>query len=79
MFVCVHNLLMIHIVSHYLACGDGNYGVNCTETCGHCLHDDTCNFETGSCPRGCAVGWKDHVCKTGKSTSLYLFNELLFK
>ena len=42
------------------------YGVNCSDTCGHCVSGSTtCHIATGQCPGGCSAGWKGETCKTG--------------
>ena len=45
-------------------CDNGTYGVNCNETCGHCLGQSTCIVSNGSCLGGCERWWGDPVCKT---------------
>eukprot|EP00105_Crassostrea_gigas_P040326 XP_019924474.1 PREDICTED: protein draper-like [Crassostrea gigas] len=39
------------------------YGVNCSQRCaGHCKDNDTCNYVTGQCDRGCDAGWTQSDC-----------------
>ncbi|KAI0239537.1 hypothetical protein LSAT2_009729 [Lamellibrachia satsuma] len=47
---------------HY--CDDGNYGVNCNESCGHCKKHSKCSITNGSCSKGCENWYISDVCKT---------------
>ena len=49
----------------FTACDAGSYGNNCTERCGHCLNNETCDVVCGKCQHGCGSGWMGDVCKTG--------------
>lgn len=63
------NLLMCSFVltlNWILACGKGKYGINCSQTCGHCFNNTACHHENGTCQQGCAAGYKTHKCNTSK-------------
>ena len=48
-------------------CDHGYYGMNCSDTCGHCVNGNTtCDIATGQCPDGCSAGWKGETCNSGK-------------
>ena len=51
----------------FVACDDGKYGLECNNSCGHCLDGDHCNKVNGTCIRGCSAGYNgsDILCKTG--------------
>ena len=51
----------------FSVCSSGSYGVNCTQTCGKCRNDETCNTVYGHCS-GCMDGYTetDLTCKTRK-------------
>ena len=55
------------------ACANGTFGTNCTEDCGNCLDEEFCNFETGTCPSGCAPGWTGEFCKDGRLKLFFIF------
>jgi hypothetical protein len=40
----------------------------CSNDC-HCKNNDVCLFTNGSCPNGCALGWKGSVCNQIGETS----------
>lgn len=47
-----------------IACGQGYYGAECQQECGHC-HDLTqCVHTNGSCLTGCEVGYHGETCQT---------------
>lgn len=47
-------------------CDEMWYGVNCSQRCaGHCKDNDTCNYVTGQCDRGCDAGWTQSDCDKG--------------
>lgn len=56
---------------YVVECTPGTYGDGCKQTCvGNCLEDEVCSPFDGTCPKGCAAGWKNvHPCNQGKSTS----------
>lgn len=43
----------------------GYYGENCTNRCGNCLNNKTCNNVNGNCSDGCSEGFKGDICITG--------------
>lgn len=47
------------------ACKHGYYGENCTNTCGNCSNNQTCNNVNGTCIDGCSEGFKGDFCITG--------------
>lgn len=49
-----------------LACSIGKYGINCSQTCGHCFNNPACHHENGTCTQGCAAGYQTHKCNTSK-------------
>lgn len=55
-----------------LECPTYKYGIDCTETCGHCLNNTTCQHTHGTCLQGCDVGYINHYCKTRKWCDLYI-------
>ncbi|XP_025107093.1 uncharacterized protein LOC112571911 [Pomacea canaliculata] len=44
-------------------CKDGKYGASCDQSCGHC-EGETCDKDSGRCPRGCDPGWQGQQCHT---------------
>lgn len=44
-------------------CEIGSYGVDCSETCGHCLDVRQCSNSNGRCRNGCDAGYQGAVCK----------------
>lgn len=58
-------------------CGEGLYGVNCSQQCvGHCRDSSTCNHVTGQCDDGCDVGWRGSKCNEGCIIFNLLFSSL---
>ncbi|WAQ98567.1 MEG10-like protein, partial [Mya arenaria] len=56
--------LLKQFVNFYTACGDGHFGMECSEICGNCLSNDQhCDHINGHCTNGCASGFKGPVCK----------------
>lgn len=56
--------------SNSTECPDGRYGQNCSESCGHCLGNSSCNHATGQCADGCLPGYDymaDNTCKTSET------------
>lgn len=47
-------------------CERGFYGIECSETCGHCGDVSQCSNVNGTCLSGCDAGFKGDLCKTGK-------------
>ena len=45
-------------------CDDGNYGINCNESCGHCKKQSKCSITDGNCPSGCEPWYILDDCKT---------------
>lgn len=48
------------------ACGNGTYGLDCGELCGHCLDKKECLNVNGSCLTGCKNGFWGPFCKLRK-------------
>lgn len=46
-------------------CSAGQYGENCSSTCGRCLTEKVCHYVTGKCDEGCSPGYKGPTCETG--------------
>nr|XP_022312100.1 uncharacterized protein LOC111117327 isoform X1 [Crassostrea virginica] len=51
-------------------CTPGTYGLNCAESCGHCLGTSECDPIDGRCINGCEPGWQttdkcDNKCTPG--------------
>ncbi|XP_078330778.1 receptor-type tyrosine-protein phosphatase epsilon-like [Crassostrea virginica] len=44
-------------------CSGNTYGKDCSESCGHCRHND-CSHVNGTCVSGCKAGYKPTLCKT---------------
>lgn len=49
-----------------LECDDGTFGTNCRILCGHCHKGQSCDKETGACPRGCEPGYEGIYCNKSK-------------
>lgn len=47
-----------------VACMHGYYGKNCTDDCGNCFNNQTCNNVNGTCTDGCSEGFKGDLCKS---------------
>lgn len=61
---------VLFAIYFFTACKEGFFGVSCSEKCGHCLRNKSCNHETGSCSEGCKPGYKGNSCKESKDNSL---------
>lgn len=46
-------------------CPFGYYGENCSNGCGNCLNNSTCDHLTGACTKGCEPGYKEPKCTKG--------------
>ncbi|KAI0233427.1 hypothetical protein LSAT2_016312 [Lamellibrachia satsuma] len=44
-------------------CDDGNYGINCNESCGHCKEQSKCSITNENCPSGCEPWYILDTCK----------------
>ena len=49
-----------------LACDSGTWGVNCSNNCGQCVNDTSCDVVNGECVYGCNPGWKGTHCTESK-------------
>lgn len=59
-------LIDLRFFSLLTECGQGWYGVNCSQQCsGHCRGGIPCNHVTGQCDEGCDAGWTGTLCFTG--------------
>ncbi|XP_067667256.1 pro-epidermal growth factor-like isoform X2 [Haliotis asinina] len=38
-------------------CTEGYFGVNCRQSCGHCMDEVECDRSDGRCASGCEAGW----------------------
>ena len=57
-------ILFVHYV--FSECAPGRFGLQCSKEC-HCdSSQDICDKDTGFCQSGCAAGWTDLDCQTGK-------------
>ena len=56
----------MHLCNAVLECDDGDYGINCNETCGHCSEASQCHHITGVCSDTCKPGYQGIMCDTGK-------------
>ncbi|XP_052694159.1 multiple epidermal growth factor-like domains protein 10 [Crassostrea angulata] len=54
-----------------LECERGFYGIECSETCGHCRDVSQCSHINGTCLTGCEAGFKGGLCKTGCDSGSY--------
>lgn len=62
-------------------CENRTYGANCSQHCGHCQNETTCNTVDGDCTEGCASGYnytKNRTCHEGKSFGFINFYSLYF-
>lgn len=55
------SLLLLFVIGD---CEIGSYGVDCSETCGHCLDVRQCSNSNGICLKGCDAGYQGAICKT---------------
>ena len=51
--------------SYILDCDDGDYGMNCSETCANCSEASECHHITGECSGTCKPGYQGIMCDTG--------------
>ena len=59
----------------FTACGQGNFGLNCTSPC-HCLQGASCDHVSGNCPGDqCASGWTTSNCSVGKILNFRLVSD----
>ena len=54
------------ILNLFVDCQDGFYDSNCNSTCGHCLHGDPCDKQTGLCNNECQKNFKPPFCQGKK-------------
>lgn len=47
-------------------CADGQYGFNCSKTCGHCKTNTVCDKSTGRCPSGCQADYYSQFCNASE-------------
>lgn len=57
------------IVSSYLECDKGKFGLHCNQTCGNCLNKEQCHYINGTCLNGCDSGYYGSECKEGNGCS----------
>ena len=50
---------------HDSVCDKFRYGQNCSEECGHCKDNKTCNPIDGVCNNSCSPGFTGEMCKKG--------------
>lgn len=55
-----------------LDCGFWMYGPNCSQKCGHCDVNITCD-SSGLCTSGCQLGWKGSKCLEGGGFEVWTF------
>lgn len=55
----------------FVACPHSKYGGNCSETCGNCFKNLTCNHVNGTCIKGCQNGFRGQFCRSSKSIASY--------
>lgn len=68
-FVCCYTFLfnkLLHL-SLVIECAFGQYGKNCSDTCGHCSNVSQCSNVDGDCQSGCTSGYHGRYCKKGKA------------
>lgn len=63
-YIYKHTFISINIL--VLACNRGQYGIDCSETCGKCLDVNQCFNVNGRCLTGCEDGYVGNLCKTRK-------------
>ncbi|XP_022313927.1 uncharacterized protein LOC111118655 [Crassostrea virginica] len=57
-------------------CSFGRYGTNCSQVCGHCVVNTTCDV-TGVCAYGCVSGWRGRRCLEAVMVDPYPLSTLL--
>lgn len=63
---CTNNItitIFIYLVT-VEECDKGSYGIECTETCGHCHDVKQCSNVNGYCLTGCDDGYEGDFCKS---------------
>lgn len=60
-----------NIMYYFTACDRGLYGIDCNETCGHCIDIDECFHTNGTCLTGCAAGYLGDLC----NKCMYVVNQ----
>ncbi|XP_070191574.1 multiple epidermal growth factor-like domains protein 6 [Littorina saxatilis] len=53
-------------------CGEGLYGAECNQTCGHCQVNTTCHHEDGHCLVGCVAEFTGPMCSQAATTEFQL-------
>lgn len=72
------------IYSFYTECNTGEYGINCSKSCGNCYNQSQCHNVDGSCSEGCSAGYKGSLCTDRKyyfrvfTINIYLLTDLSF-
>ncbi|XP_052694239.1 uncharacterized protein LOC128172487 [Crassostrea angulata] len=67
-----------------LECDTGEYGINCSKSCGNCYNQSQCHNVDGSCSEGCSAGYKGSLCIDRKyyfrvfTINIYLLTYLSF-
>ncbi|XP_053399763.1 receptor-type tyrosine-protein phosphatase epsilon-like isoform X4 [Mercenaria mercenaria] len=54
-------------------CADGQFGIGCNETCGHCINGTTCDKVHGNC-LSCNPGYHGQLCTASCSNGTYGLN-----
>lgn len=51
---------------YFVECIDSKYGLDCSQSCGHCNKNKQCHHISGMCPYGCDPGYTGSQCIRGK-------------
>eukprot|EP00105_Crassostrea_gigas_P000840 XP_011412795.1 PREDICTED: receptor-type tyrosine-protein phosphatase epsilon [Crassostrea gigas] len=57
-----------------IKCKAGEFGQNCTESCGNCVQKEACHHVNGSCLNGCDAGYEGTNCTQGCKWGSYGYN-----
>ena len=50
----------------FSACDDHYFGDGCSQMCGYCKNNSTCDKASGNCLYGCSDGYSGDDCRTGE-------------
>ena len=63
--ISIEFYLKFTINYYFVECDNGTFGANCASRC-YCADNVACNKTTGQCPAGCAPGYMEESCHSGK-------------
>lgn len=63
-------------VRYVVECIHYKYGLDCSQSCGHCTENKQCNHITGLCTHGCDPGYMGSQCIQSKPFFFWMKNRM---